>query len=142
LDEDRLDAHFRCVAQHLNDRGCYIIEASHPEDSIGDQTLTQSAWTQAGDGEVVSVNWGEPEDPTDAVSGVTSVSVTMEHRRDGHDPVVTRETVLEHAWSREDILASIGRVGGFAARAWHGSFDGVALDDAAAWRMIAVLQRR
>jgi hypothetical protein len=142
LDEAGLDAHFRCVAWHLNDRGCYIIEASHPEDSIGDQTLTQTAWTQTGDNESVSMRWGEPGDETDATSGVTSVTVTVEHHRDGHDLAVTRGVELQHAWLRSDIEASIARVGGLHARAWYGSFDGLALDDAAAWRMIAVLQRQ
>ena len=142
LDKDDLDAHFRCVAAHLNDRGCYIIEASHPDDSIGDQSLTVSSWTQTGDNESVSMRWGEPGDELDITSGVTSVTVTVEHHRDGHDPVVTREVLSQHAWLRSDIEASVARVGGLQPRAWYGSFDGVALDDEAAWRMIAVLQRQ
>ena len=141
LDEDSLDAHFRCVAEHLTGSGCYIIEASHPSDSLGDQALTQSAWTQAGVGESVSVQWGEPEDPIDNRSGVTPVTVTVTHRREGREPIVTRDVVLQRAWSREDIAASLARVGGLTERAWFGSFDGVALDGERAWRMIAILQR-
>lgn len=141
LDEESLDAHFRCVATHLNERGCYIIEASHPADSINDQALTQTAWTQTGDGESASIRWGEPGDPSDAAPGITPVTVTIEHHREGHNPVVIRDIELQHAWVDEQLNASIARVGGFVARGWYGSFDGVALDDAAAWRMIAVLQR-
>ena len=141
LDEDRLDAHFRCVARHLSDGGCYIIEASHPADSLGDQTLTTTSWTQTRAGESASVGWGQPDDETDPSSGITAVTVTLEHRRDGHEPVVTRDVVLQHAWLPDDISASIDRVGGLAARAWYGSFDGVDLDAANAWRMIVVLQR-
>lgn len=141
LDEDSLDAHFRCVATHLNEGGCYVIEASHPADSIGVEALTQTAWTQTRDGESVSMRWGEPGDETDTSSGVTTVTVTVEHCRDGHEPVIIRDVELQRPWIREDILASIARVGGFTAQAWYGSFAGVALDDTDAWRMIAVLQR-
>jgi Methyltransferase domain len=141
LDTASLDAHFRCVAAHLNDSGCYIIEASHPNDSLGGQALTQTAWTQTGEGESVSMRWGEPGDTTDPNSGVTSVTVTITHHEDGQDPVVIRDVVPEHAWSREAIADSVARAGGLEIRAWYGSFAGVALDDDAAWRMIAILQR-
>lgn len=140
LDEASLDSHFRCVAAQLTDAGCYVVEASHPADSLHDQTLTRTAWTQAGAGESVSIRWGEPDDPTDP-SGVSSVTVTMDYRREGRPPTRVRDVVRERAWRREDILASLRRVGGLEARDWFGSFDGVALDDPAAWRMIAVLQR-
>jgi SAM-dependent methyltransferase len=138
---DRLDQHFRCIAPHLTPGGCYVIELSHPADSLGDQTLTKSAWTQAGDAASVAIRWGEPGDPTDAATGVTSVTVSLDHRRNGQDPLVIRETIPQRAWLREELLASLGRVGGFEPRAWYGSFDGVALDAASAWRMLVVLQR-
>lgn len=139
VDQARLCDHFRSVAAHLNDDGCYIIEMSHPEDSLGAQTLTQSTWSQSRNGETVNLRWGEPDDPTDTKTGVTSVTVTLDYRRQGHDPVVTREVLPQRDWSQAEVVASLG--GHFVPRAWYGSFDGVALDDDAAWRMIAVLQR-
>jgi hypothetical protein len=142
LDEASLDAHFRCVAGHLNDGGCYIIEAAHPNDTLNDQTLTQNAWTCAGDGETVSIQWGQPGDATDERSGVTTVSVSLEYRRDGHDEIVVRDVVQQRGWNRDDLVASLQRVGALEARTWLGSFDGVALDDEAAWRMIGILGRR
>jgi hypothetical protein len=141
LDETRLDAHFRCVAAHLHESGCYVIEASHPDDSLGDQTLTQTSWTQEGPGELVSFRWGEPGDPTDESSRVTSVTVTVDYRREGHDPLVVRDVVQERSWTREDLLASLERVGGLSAREWFGSFDGLSPDDPKAWRLFAVIQR-
>lgn len=142
LDDERLDAHFRCVATHLIPSGCYIIELSHPADSLQDQVITLSEWTQTRGDEAVSMRWGEPLDATDATTGITSVTVTLEHRRDGRPPVVTRDVVLEHGWSREAITASLARVGSLEALGWYGSFDGIGLDDEKAWRMIVVLQRR
>ncbi|MBV9486407.1 MAG: class I SAM-dependent methyltransferase [Frankiaceae bacterium] len=139
LDDATLRSHFMCVAAHLTGGGCYVVELSHPADSIADQSLTTSAWTQAGDGESVSIRWGEPDDPTDAASGVTSVTVTMEHVRDGRDPVVINDVVAQHAWLQDDLMAAMD--GYFAPIAWYGSFDGVGLDNASAWRMIAVLQK-
>jgi SAM-dependent methyltransferase len=142
LDQAALDDHFRCVFAHLNPGGCYVIEASHPADSLDEDTLSLPRWTQAGEGESVSVRWGEPDDVTDPTSGITAVSVTVDHQRSGQPAVVAHEVMLQHAWGRDDIEASLERVGGLTPRAWYGSFDGVELDDASAWRMIVVLQRR
>lgn len=138
---ESLDAHFRCVARHLSVDGCYIIELSHSADSLDDQTITLSAWTQTRGDESVSVRWGEPGDPTDPSSGITSATVTIEHQRTGASPLVITEVVPQRAWLRDELVASLDRVGGLVPRAWYGSFDGAALDDGTAWRMIAVLQR-
>ena len=141
LTEDRLDAHFRCVASHLTESGCYVIEASHPHDSLNEQALTQTEWTQTCDDEAVTLRWGQPGDVTNPATGVTSVTVTVDYRREGHDPVVIHDLVPQRTWRREDILASLERVGGLLARRWFGSFAGIDVDDPKAWRLIAILQR-
>jgi len=105
LSEERLDAHFRCVASHLTTSGCYIFEASHPRDSLDDQALTQTEWRQSGDDEAVTLSWGQPADVTDPQTGITAVTVTVDYRRDGHDPVLIRDVVPQRTWRREDILA-------------------------------------
>jgi hypothetical protein len=142
LSEEGLDAHFRCVASHLADSGCYVIEASHPDDSLDEQALTQTEWTQTSGDEAVTLSWGQPGDVGDPQSGVRSVTVTVDYRRNGHNPVLIRDLVEQRTWRPEDILASLTRVGGLSARRWFGSFAGVAVDDATAWRLIAILQRK
>ncbi|MBV9097861.1 MAG: hypothetical protein JO079_07380, partial [Frankiaceae bacterium] len=119
----------------------YIVEASHPLDSLSEQVLTQTEWTQTGDDEVVTLSWGQPGDATDARTRVTSVTVTVDYRRGGQEPVLIRDLVPERAWGREDIVAALERVGGLTARRWCGSFAGIAVDDPKAWRLIAILQR-
>ena len=142
LDEASLDAHFQCVAAHLSSSGCYIIEASHPDDHLRDVTFSRSTWVCKVGDETVEVQWGEPGDAVDAASGIHAVTVTMTHYVDGQPaPMVTREVVQQHLWTRDDLLASVARVGGLQARGWFGSFDGANLDDVGSWRMFAILQK-
>jgi len=78
LDNAAVLRHFGCVARHLAEGGLYVLEMSHPRDTFGTGTSTNTTWTSEEDGFRVDMQWGCQGDMFDPITQVDEVTVKLE----------------------------------------------------------------
>jgi SAM-dependent methyltransferase len=109
---DDLIAHLQAVRRHLAPGGAYVAETLHPADGFRPGSRTDTEWTAERDGVRVRIRWGNGEEPTDPITQVTHVLVSMEiSRPDGEERVA--ELLAQRFWTRDE-LAGAARIAGLA----------------------------
>lgn len=138
-------SHLSSMATALVDEGIYIIEASHPADAFGTRTTTSSTWeTPMEDGRVITVSFGQEDDPFDALTQVSQTTVKLEvSADDNHVALDFVETCAMRTWLYPELEACIARHPAFALVQTFGALDhNVPLTSGPpAWRMVLVLQK-
>lgn len=135
---DLLIAHLVCVRNHLARDGAYVVETSHPADGFGPGSRTDTDWTVERDGTRVHISWGRGDEPTDPVTQVSNMLVSMEIT--GPRGVARIEEFLpQRFWTRDELVAA-ARLAGLTVTAQYGDFIGGPLESPDAWRMISVLR--
>jgi SAM-dependent methyltransferase len=144
LTDDAFGAHLERVHAALADGGLYVLELPHPADLDGaakTKNKTRSTWTARDDGGELDVSWLDEETPD---ARIIRARVRLAYRpRDGGPPVIVEDEASHRRYSRADIEVLIARNGRFDIGGVYGALDErVNLDDASAWRMLVVLERR
>lgn len=137
---DAFVAHLCRVAEHLAPSGLYVLEMSHPADRLSAEPSTATAWTVDRDGVRADVRWGEAGDRLDPVTQIAADRVTVTVTHPGGRTEMVRDVVPYRFWSATELAAVIRLAGTLEVVAQYGDFDGAALTDPAAWRMITVLR--
>jgi SAM-dependent methyltransferase len=138
LDLDGLISHLAAVRRHLGPGGAYVVETLHPADGFRPGSRTDTDWVAERDGVRVHIRWGEGDEPTDPITQVTDVLVTMEIT--GPDGAArVGEVLAQRFWTRDELRAA-ARLAGLHVSAQFGDFAGGPLDGPRAWRMISVLR--
>ncbi|MBI9045339.1 MAG: class I SAM-dependent methyltransferase [Anaerolineaceae bacterium] len=120
LTNEDLIAHFKAVAQNLNDNGLYIIDLSHPRD-FSVIHYQETSYQGARDGVSVRINWAINHPKFDLVSSVADVEVAFEVNDHGE-----KVMIMDHASERMllpqeiSLLADLSNQ--FLIKAWHGNF--------------------
>ncbi|MEP7283787.1 MAG: class I SAM-dependent methyltransferase [Rubrivivax sp.] len=146
LDVDAVLAHLRCVADHLEAGGVYVLEMAHPRDVFNVGTSTRARWTAEADGLHVETAWGAVGDPFDPITQVEQVTVSLKwSHADGSGERVDRSR--QRRCSATEFDALVRASGVFDIVEWRGAVapatPAVPFDnDRRAWRMVPVLQRR
>lgn len=141
LTDADVDAHFACVARHLQPGALYVVENNHPKDFFTGEHFRESKWTMERDGVVVETSWmAEPP----ALSWVeqkyrVKARYTVDDR--GKKLVLEDEAwlrmLLPLEMSRAAAAAGLRRVAAFGD--WR--FDRPLDDSDASWRNLAVFRK-
>lgn len=141
--EDMIE-HLRCVARNLSPKGLYILEMTHPRDVFGVGSSTSQVWNMLQDNCEVSVEWGVPEDPSfDPITQTRQITARLTYTT----PVESGEIVdraAQREFSFQEMRALVALSGAFEWVTTLGAWDLVLplSNEASAWRMIPVLQKR
>jgi SAM-dependent methyltransferase len=134
---DDMIAHLTAVRRALTPGGCYIVEGSHPTEQFGAKA-TQASWTCTRDGIEATLAWGADSDVIDPVTQLTPLHVTLSMTGpEGTESITSIEP--DRFWTRDEMHAA-ARLAGMRVDGEFGDFDGGALGDPDAWRMIHVLR--
>jgi SAM-dependent methyltransferase len=149
VDVDDLLAHFASVAAALNPGGVYVVENNHPNDFWTREHFQPSRWTMSSKsarGEVeVFTSWIDQPPTIDVVRQTYSAACRTEVTERGPDGATTKRTLQDQAtlrmiWPQE--LRAYAEANGFRLARFYGELnDAVAIDDAEAWRTVAVFVR-
>jgi SAM-dependent methyltransferase len=134
---DDMITHLSAVRRALTPGGCYIIEGSHPTEQFGAKA-TQASWTCTRDGIEATLAWGADGDTIDPITQVTPLHVTLSMSGPAGTESIT-SIEQDRFWTRDEMRAA-ARLAGMRVDGEFGDFDGGALDDPDAWRMIHVLR--
>jgi SAM-dependent methyltransferase len=140
-----LHAHFACVARALRPGGVYVVENNHPNDFWTRAHFEPSRWTMTateGDRTLeVFTSWIDEPPVIDVVTQTYSVKARTEVT-ETTAAGTSRRTLIDHAtlrmiWPQE--LVAHGLAHGLTLARLYGALDlDVAIDDARAWRTVAV----
>jgi SAM-dependent methyltransferase len=140
-----LHDHFRCVARALRPGGVYVVENNHPNDFWTRDHFQPSQWTMtANDGAhalEVFTSWVDEPPAIDVVEQTYTVKARTEVKESGptgeHRRTLVDRATLRMIWPQE--LVAHGLAHGLQLAAFHGALDAsIAIDDARAWRTVAV----
>jgi SAM-dependent methyltransferase len=138
---DDLVSHLSAVAAHLVGGGRYVMELGHPADHLSGNPRTSNDWVIETDGKRVAVRWGGPSDRMDPITQVTQEHVVVTVSSSGDGVRTATDVVPSRFWTATEVEAAVRLAGGFSVEARYGDFEGGALEDPAAWRMIFLLRR-
>lgn len=138
LDLDKLISHLATVRRHLDPGGAYVVETLHPADGFLPGSRTDTDWTVERDGIRVHIRWGQGDEPTDPITQITDMLVSMEISSPAGDERIG-EVLRQRFWTRDELRAAAMLVG-LRVSAQFGDFAGGPLDGPRAWRMISVLR--
>jgi len=140
LDVTTLHNHFKSVAAALNPGGVYIVENNHPNDFWNREHFVPSRWTmKQGDVEVFT-SWIDEPPAIDIGRQTYTVACRTEVTERGQTRVLKDQATLRMLWPQE--LRAYGAAHGLRLAHFYGAFDErIALDDAKAWRTLAVFVR-
>lgn len=149
LDVAQLHHHFASVAAAMHKGGVYVIENNHPNDFWSREHFQPSRWTMqqaTPDAEVeVFTSWIDEPPTIDLVRQTYSVACRTEVSERGKDGATTKRTLQDRAtlrmiWPQE--LVAYATANGFRLARFYGELnEAVAIDDAKAWRTVAVFVR-
>lgn len=133
-------AHLQAVYQALRPGGIYVLEMAHPRDLLTPEPSVSTSWTQERDGIQVEMQWGQAGDQIDPVTQITQVHVCVRVQRDGeHLEFSELAAQRAYTWPELQLLFELSPL---KLSAVYGGFHlDCRLNDAQAWRTIAVLQR-
>jgi len=127
--------HLRCVGDHLNSGGLYVIELT--KSSSPNST---NKWTASENGVEVSVEWGAQTD-FEPRRMVTSTIVNVSGHIEG-EPVQISETIKTRSWSQFALEKAITASGSFTVARRYGDFlSGSSINDNSAPRLIYILKK-
>ncbi len=144
LDVKDLHAHFRSVASAMNKGGVYVVENNHPNDFWTRDHFQPSRWTMKsktdhGDVEVFT-SWIDEPPTIDVVKQTYTVAARTEVTEAGTKRTLKDQATLRMIWPQE--LRAYGEANGFTLARFYGALDeNLAIDDAKAWRTVAVFVR-
>lgn len=149
LDVGQLHHHFASVAAAMNKGGVYVIENNHPNDFWTREHFQPSRWTMkasvGGHDVEVFTSWIDEPPSIDVVKQTYSVACRTEVSETGQDGKTTKRTLKDQAtlrmiWPQE--LRAYAEANGFRLARFYGELnENVAIDDAKAWRTVAVFVR-
>ena len=137
LSDERFVAHLRAVGAALVTAGMYVIELPHPSGLEGRSTVKES-WTVSRPGGVIDVSWS-----TRATRGAVSTCVAhMKFRSPTGEVLEIQDEADERIFRVEEIERFAAASGCFTVEAVRGALcEDTALDDAKAWRLVAILKK-
>ena len=142
LDNPSVLRHLGCVARHLADGGLYVLEMSHPRDTFGTGSSTNTTWTSEEDGFRVDMQWGCEGDTFDPITQVDEVTVKLDWSGpQGSGQLVER--ARQRRFTANELDALVRASGDFEIVEWLGSLSTPVpfSNDPAAWRMLPVLRK-
>jgi SAM-dependent methyltransferase len=142
---DAMIAHLRCVGAHLEPRGTYVMEMTHPRDFLGRgarESGISPPWRQERDGLSVETTWGHANDPYDPIAQLFEAHVEL-RVTSARGSELVREVVPMRDWTATEMDAAVRLAGGLRIAGRHGDFEqDVPLDgSSASWRMLLELER-
>lgn len=140
LSSEDLHAHFKSVAAAVRAGGVYVVENNHPNDFWTRDHFQPSRWTQQQDGVEVFTSWIDEAPVIDVVKQTYTVVARTEVSDSSGKRTLTDKATLRMVWPQE--LKALGEAHGFTLASFFGALDvQVSIDDAKAWRTVAVFVR-
>jgi SAM-dependent methyltransferase len=144
---DAFVRHLRSVARHLEPRGVYVIEMAHPNNFLGRSARplgigVARPWTVKQNDLEVTMTWGTPDDPYDAIAQIFDARVEI-RAFDGKTEQSFVERCAMRDWTKTELEAAVQLSGDFRIAEVHGDFavDAPFDESPESWRMIVVLER-
>lgn len=142
LTDQDIVAHLRAVAACLSADGLYVLELPHPDDLDGPGT-TKDAWTVQTETGTLDVTWRELDDQAAAPDpAIRTCLARLAFTPKAGSAVVVEQRAPQRLLRRGELERLVAASGVFAVEAVWGALDPeVPLEDAGAWRMVAVLRQ-
>jgi SAM-dependent methyltransferase len=142
LGNDAVLKHLKCVADHLNPDGLYVLEMGHPKYVFDPNAMGENRWEMARDDTTVETKWGNKDDEFDPITQITLTTATVRVTR-GEQVFSFEDTAPQRCFTATEFDALIRASGRFEVVTMFGAMDdAVPFDNTKkAWRMVPVLRR-
>jgi SAM-dependent methyltransferase len=128
--------HLRCVGDHLNPGGLYVIELTKSS-----SPNSVNKWSARDNGVEVSIEWGAQNGDHESRRMVSTTKVSVSGNVEGQS-IEMSETIKTRSWSQFALEKAITASGSFTVARRFGDFlSGSSINDNSAPRLIYILKK-